>query len=59
MGLIQIFKLLRKYQSCADEIEDLVSFLYEAAKDGKISKDDRSISLKKYWNLLKAIEKVN
>ena len=59
MGLIQIFKLLRKYQSCADEIEDLVSTTYEAARDGKISKDDRSICLKKYWNLLKAIEKVN
>ena len=59
MGLIQIFKLLRKYQSCADEIEDLVSTMYEAVKDGKISKDDRSICLKKYWKLLKAIEKVN
>ena len=59
MGLIQIFKLLRKYQSCADEIEDLVSTMYEAVKDGKISKDDRSICLKKYWKLLKAIEKDN
>lgn len=59
MGLIQIFRILRKYQSCADEIEDLVSTLYESVKDGKISKDDRSICLKKYWKLLKAIEKVN
>ena len=59
MGLLQIFRILRKYQSCADEIEDLVSTMYEAARDGNISKDDRSICLKKYWNLLKAIEKVN
>ena len=57
MGLLHTIRTYRKYQSFANEVDDLVSTMYESVKDGKISKEDKSICLKKYWNLLKAIEK--
>tara|TARA_R100000963_G_C4578183_1_gene60303 strand:+ start:296 stop:481 length:186 start_codon:yes stop_codon:yes gene_type:complete len=59
-NVIKIFKMAVKYQSCADEFVDLLETLHNLSKEGKIpTEDKRSVCMKKYWNLLKAIEKAS
>ena len=57
-GFMKAVKFAVKYQACADELIDLVGTLHSSVKDGKIEKSERSSCLSKYWNLVKAVEKV-
>ena len=59
MGLSRAFGFAMKYSSCIDEVVDLVQFLDESSKDGKLTKGQRSQSMKKFWKLVKAVENVD
>jgi len=59
MNLIKAVRFVLQYQSCIDELMSLVTTLHNSVKDGKISQKDSSRCMKKYWALVKAIEKVS
>ncbi len=59
MDIIKAIKFAIQYKSCIDELMSLVATLHNSVKDGKISQKDSSRCMKKYWALVKAIEKVS
>ena len=54
--LIKAIKFGIKYQSCVDEVIDLATYINDSVKDKKLTKEERSKSLSKFWTLVKAIE---
>ena len=59
MSFIKAVQFAMKYQSCSDELVDLTETLFRSVSDGKISKKESSQCMKKYWKLVKAVEKVS
>ena len=51
----KIIKFAYQNVSAVDELIDLIEECKEATKDGKISNDERSRLMQKYWNLIKAL----
>jgi|TARA_R110000823_G_scaffold300701_3_gene421540 hypothetical protein len=45
-----------KNVSAVDELIDLIEECKEATADGKITNDERSRLMSKYWNLVKALK---
>jgi len=54
--LIKAVKFALQYQSCVDEVVDLATYIKTSVKDKKLTKEERSKSLSKFWKLVKAIE---
>jgi hypothetical protein len=52
----KLFKFAIQNVSAIDELIDLIEECKDAVADGKISNDERSRLMQKYWNLVKALK---
>tara|TARA_R110000787_G_scaffold120424_4_gene231359 strand:+ start:2067 stop:2270 length:204 start_codon:yes stop_codon:yes gene_type:complete len=52
----KIFKFAMDNVSAIDEVIDLIEECKKATADGKISNAERSVLMKKYWNLINALK---
>lgn len=52
----KVFKFAYDNMSALDELMDLIEECKKAVADGKISHEERSILMKKYWNLINALK---
>ena len=54
-----MLRMIFKYRSVLPELLDLVEVSVASMQDGKISSTERSSLMKKFWALIKALEKAN
>jgi tellurite resistance protein len=52
----KLFKFAIQNVSAIDELIDLIEECKNAVADGKISNDERSRLMQRYWNLVKALK---
>ena len=56
MSITKAFKIVKRYSSCIDELIDLAETIHTSVKDGKVPREERSLCMKKFWALVKAVE---
>ena len=54
---VNMLRMIFKYRSILPELLDLVEVSVASMQDGKISSKERSALMKKFWALVKALEK--
>ena len=54
-----MLKMIFKYRRILPELLDLVEVSAASMQDGKISSKERSALMKKFWALIKALERTN
>ena len=52
----KVFKFAIDNVSALDELMELIETSKDAVADGKITNDERSQLMSKYWNLIKALK---
>ena len=55
----QALMAIMKYKDAIPAAIDLIETIQSTSADGKLTKDERSKSLKKFWKLVKEVERVN
>lgn len=56
---VSMLRMIFKYRSVLPELLDLVEVSVASMQDGKLSSTERSSLMKKFWALIKALEKAN
>ena len=56
MSITKAFKIVKRYSSCIDELIDLDETIHTSVQDGKVPREERSMCMKKFWALVKAVE---
>jgi hypothetical protein len=52
----KVFQFAYENMSALDELMELIETSKNAVADGKISNDERSQLMQKYWNLIRALK---
>jgi hypothetical protein len=52
----KVFKFAMDNVSALDELMELIETSKDAVADGKITNDERSQLMQKYWNLIRALK---
>ena len=52
----KVFKFAMENVSALDELMELIETSKDAVADGKITNDERSQLMQKYWNLIRALK---
>ena len=56
MSITKAFKIVKRYSSCIDELIDVAETIHTSVQDGKVPREERSMCMKKFWALVKAVE---